>query len=375
MKKFTLIAAFAAITLSAFATERQTVLEETRNFPAKASARAEAKAPMTAAEIEGIYWLEAGIAISTQQATMQDVGAVMITGSNGNTVTVKDYVFPGLEFTATFDPITQTLTFPLNQSSTGNALTATIYEFDWRDGKAHEVVMLVDTKNHIIRYQGEVNNLDQFDTCIVLAKPGAEPMKQVAARVFVSYMWETNSTMQHRRWDVSTGSLSSPYYTPVYVSAGADNNIVVDNFLGRGFLNPVTFTPDANNTACYAINQTLMVNNEKYYLWGFDSNGTIDSTEIGFEGYYQPSDQSWVFLTGIIGLMNEEGTKPATDGIYYDVAFLVPFDPFAGVENVEIEDSKAPVEYFNLQGVRVNNPENGLYIRRQGSKAEKVYIR
>ncbi len=44
------------------------------------------------------------------------------------------------------------------------------------------------------------------------------------------------------------------------------------------------------------------------------------------------------------------------------------------VEDVDIEDVNAPVEYFNLQGVRVTNPENGLYIRRQGSKVEKVFL-
>ncbi len=35
-------------------------------------------------------------------------------------------------------------------------------------------------------------------------------------------------------------------------------------------------------------------------------------------------------------------------------------------------DADAPVEYFNLQGVRVDNPSNGLFIRRQGSKVTKV---
>ena len=37
-------------------------------------------------------------------------------------------------------------------------------------------------------------------------------------------------------------------------------------------------------------------------------------------------------------------------------------------------DNNAPVEYFNMQGIRVDNPENGLFIRRQGNKAEKVFI-
>jgi hypothetical protein len=38
-------------------------------------------------------------------------------------------------------------------------------------------------------------------------------------------------------------------------------------------------------------------------------------------------------------------------------------------------DSNAPVEYFNLQGVRVANPQNGLFIRRQGNVATKVLVK
>ena len=45
----------------------------------------------------------------------------------------------------------------------------------------------------------------------------------------------------------------------------------------------------------------------------------------------------------------------------------------SGIEAVEVEN--APVEYFNLQGIRVAEPANGLYIRRQGNTATKVYIR
>ena len=38
-------------------------------------------------------------------------------------------------------------------------------------------------------------------------------------------------------------------------------------------------------------------------------------------------------------------------------------------------DSAAPVEFFNLQGVRVDNPAGGIFIRRQGDKVQKVVIR
>ena len=46
----------------------------------------------------------------------------------------------------------------------------------------------------------------------------------------------------------------------------------------------------------------------------------------------------------------------------------------SGVEGVVADDANAPVEYFNLQGVRVAADQPGIYIRRQGSKVEKVSI-
>lgn len=50
--------------------------------------------------------------------------------------------------------------------------------------------------------------------------------------------------------------------------------------------------------------------------------------------------------------------------------------PSDGVENVEI-DVNAPIEYYNLQGVRINsnNLTPGLYIQRQGNKATKTFIK
>lgn len=46
-----------------------------------------------------------------------------------------------------------------------------------------------------------------------------------------------------------------------------------------------------------------------------------------------------------------------------------------GVNDIIADDANAPVEYYNLQGVRVANPESGLYIRVQGKKASKVLVK
>lgn len=48
--------------------------------------------------------------------------------------------------------------------------------------------------------------------------------------------------------------------------------------------------------------------------------------------------------------------------------------PSSGVELINNDDN-APVEYYNLQGIKVNNPANGIYIRIQGNNADKVYVK
>lgn len=49
----------------------------------------------------------------------------------------------------------------------------------------------------------------------------------------------------------------------------------------------------------------------------------------------------------------------------------------AGVNDILADDSNAPVEYYNLQGVKVSadNLSNGIYVKRQGSKATKFVVK
>ena len=47
---------------------------------------------------------------------------------------------------------------------------------------------------------------------------------------------------------------------------------------------------------------------------------------------------------------------------------------FTGVSEIAA-DANAPIEYYNLQGVRVAEPANGIYLKRQGSKVEKVLVK
>lgn len=55
---------------------------------------------------------------------------------------------------------------------------------------------------------------------------------------------------------------------------------------------------------------------------------------------------------------------------------IFTFDEFedAAVANVEV-DENAPAVYYNLQGQKVANPSNGVYIVRQGKSVKKVMVK
>ena len=96
-----------------------------------------------------------------------------------------------------------------------------------------------------------------------------------------------------------------------------------------------------------------------------DGLATITNVATGRIVYQDPQYGSFGAYTA------EEAAEAGT----YVLPTLYKLGNGSSVAVVEVEDADAPVEYFNLQGVRVSNPENGLYIRRQGSKVEKIVIR
>lgn len=71
---------------------------------------------------------------------------------------------------------------------------------------------------------------------------------------------------------------------------------------------------------------------------------------------------------GVLALVASDATKVDYNTYTFEVKQ-------SGIDGIGADfDENAPVEYFNLQGIRVDNPENGLYIRRQGNKVEKVIL-
>lgn len=75
--------------------------------------------------------------------------------------------------------------------------------------------------------------------------------------------------------------------------------------------------------------------------------------------------------------------REGTPGISTFTGFVASYrladvdDSLSGIENVStdaIENADAPIEYYNLQGIRVITATHGIYIRRQGSAVTKIRL-
>ncbi len=73
-----------------------------------------------------------------------------------------------------------------------------------------------------------------------------------------------------------------------------------------------------------------------------------------------------------VTVSNVDNDKDGKKQHVYNLSFLAT--P-TGIGSIDADNANAPVEYFNMQGMRVENPENGLYIRRQGNTVTKVLVK
>lgn len=65
-------------------------------------------------------------------------------------------------------------------------------------------------------------------------------------------------------------------------------------------------------------------------------------------------------------------TSSVPDG--YTLSFS-PSNATVGVEGLEVETADEEVVFYNLGGVKVNNPSNGIYLMKKGNKVSKVVVK
>lgn len=87
----------------------------------------------------------------------------------------------------------------------------------------------------------------------------------------------------------------------------------------------------------------------------------------GFTLYTEPFKLTQVGTLEHYTVNNETGVRNA--------ATQIALSDVTGIEDITIDAAAGEAEYFNLQGVKVANPENGVFIVRHGNKISKQIIR
>lgn len=122
--------------------------------------------------------------------------------------------------------------------------------------------------------------------------------------------------------------------------------------------------------------------NPGWYVYEFVSNLDVDGYYISLLWNAAGLSCSrnvpvYVREVSVVPVSKLPGYEAPADGkqvtVLAEAPELVTVTGDAGVENVAA-DSNAAAEYFNLQGIRVAEPANGIFIRRQGFKATKVIL-
>lgn len=156
------------------------------------------------------------------------------------------------------------------------------------------------------------------------------------------------------------------------LEAPASTSVSVSSFSVEGDANAVAadnlqFNLTANCTAGYFAN-TLSV-----YIFPISGGSAIayfDTPTLFIEeGKSATTMASGNFSQGVVGTKYMaavfSGQQQLSDIVYFTVG------SYSGIADVDADDD-APVEYYTVDGMRVDQPEKGLYIVRQGSKVSKV---
>ncbi len=178
--------------------------------------------------------------------------------------------------------------------------------------------------------------------------------------------------------------------------------VVTFDFTAPSSLNPVQDTPEFGQQNSIIVNDVVFTAGNVSLSFDKGSASTDCRIWAGTSAYdlrtYSNSTMTFtvtgaaitsIVFTGDVSsskMTSEEGTftEKTWVGDSQSVVFTatanikintitVTYDTATGIEDTMV-DENAPVEYYNLQGVKVANPENGIFIKKQGAKATKVVL-
>ena len=251
---------------------------------------------------------------------------------------------------------------------------------------------------HSMEYRAPFTLDDDATVKAIAVKPDYENSAVVSAKFFVEkkFGYVTSVTPGKKYLLVAEGVLNYGTEEQLNVSVAATP---VSGDYGYLYTSKVSATNGyitTIGTDAFTINETeggytLQDSNGKYLYMSGTYNSFNVATELPEEGgiwTIEFNNDSMGTMTIKNTAMNkwiQYSTQYSSFGAYpntqnnsllprlYEEGATAMEDPLTGVEDTMI-DENAPVEYYNLQGVKVAHPENGIFIKKQGSKATKVVL-
>lgn len=326
--------------------------------------------------------------------TVQNYTLNLQKGSSGNALVSPDKysirIYAGAQLTVTapegvtFDKVTVTINATGNKATSATAEGWTVSEFT--DGvftmtaSAPQTSVTFDGNGKQLRVASMVINASGEGTN---PTPGPDPQPQPEGD-------------KYNKISSNDQLVDGSYVMVVGEQFGAAIS-ATDSF-GRLNLTDATFDGDA--VVVEAVNAIeikkeaagyTMVDSYGRYL-GMDATHLTSFqlyTEAG-EGCYWTIDvtaegakiNSTLNPTCLVGVTKgNQGTwytniAPANEPTEYQLPALYLKEKSDAINDVNVDNSEAPVEYFNLQGMRINEPAAGqIVIRRQGNQVSKIFVK
>ena len=139
-------------------------------------------------------------------------------------------------------------------------------------------------------------------------------------------------------------------------SATVDNPYIYTFIAGEGYvIKDIHFEATPSLTA--TVDQIFVYEGDEYVAKVGAAPIEIDLTDIN-------EQEVWLGLVG-----QNQGVMVS------DLYIVLVEEGSSAVKGLESVDAEAPVVFYDLQGRKVANPSNGIFIRQQGDKTSKVVVR
>ncbi|MCM1111352.1 MAG: hypothetical protein NC336_09095 [Clostridium sp.] len=311
---------------------------------------------------------------------------MIVAGAAENEVEVTNLLlYTGETCKGIYNPVDSTLTIKCDDTHFDNNGTEWFtYAYDYITNTAKDIVLKYEPESQCFYWEAGITEDNYYADALFCG-----PTTNIGTTTVACYEL-TVGYVNNQYQVVPEGATSQDdIYSGLVRTTLTSEGLEVWNFLDSGFILPFYVTLDSENrTATVDVQGILDLNVAVKYgslqfgLGVFESlDGYTFELEV-VDGKYTDTQEPYTALVfPMFGINysytqgNEETEIFEQAVIFYDGELFE--DLAAGVSKVEVDNSNAPVEFFNLQGVKVNgdNLGNGVYIRRQGSDVQKVLVK